>query len=238
MSVKGIAIPSEVVLIEDKKTKMLLRPDTSDKAMLNDCVKKDYKLVECKDQIILDLGANIGGFMYRAARDGAKQVISFEPEPNNFEMVKLNMSRIAVMFPNTKLEAINEAVYNVPGTMELAIRAGNNASCSCSITRSQRKSGTSVSVKVEAFKTVLEKYKPTFIKIDVEGAEYAILEDGVPDYVKHLAFELHGNQEKMKALFNDLIEKAVASGQPWTVVNYDEQKIFGSVSLTTGYIKR
>lgn len=228
----------EVELVEDKKTKLLLRPGTSDKDMLNDCVKKDYKHVECQGQVVLDLGANIGGFMYRAARDGAVQVISYEPEPYNYDMLKLNQGIIAKQFPEVKTEALNEAVYNAPGTMELAIRSGNNASCSCSITRSTRKTGTSVSVKVEAFKAVLDKYKPTFIKIDVEGAEYAIFEDGIPDFVKHVAFELHGNQEKMKALFDFLIEDGIKIGAPWTVVNYDEQKIFGSVALTTGYIKR
>lgn len=228
----------EVDLIEDKKTGMLLRPGSSDKDMLMDCVKRDYKQVECKDQVVLDLGANIGGFMYRAARDGAKQVISYEPEPTNFDMLHLNMRRVSKMFPGVMLEAVNEAVYNVPGTMDLAIRAGGNANCSCSITRTTRKNGQSVSVKVEAFKKVLDTYKPTFIKIDVEGAEYAIFEDGVPEYVKHIAFELHGNQEKMAALFKDLQDKAVEQGNPWTVVAYDEQKIFGSVSLATGYIKR
>jgi FkbM family methyltransferase len=233
-----------VDLIEDKKTKLLLRPGTSDKAMLNDCVKKDYKLVDCKDQIVLDLGANIGGFMYRAARDGAKQVISYEPEPNNYDMLKLNHAQIATQFPNVDLISINAAVYNVAGMMKLSIRPGNNASCSCSITRSILKKGMSVDVKVEALHTILEKYKPTFIKIDVEGAEYGIFEETIPDNVKRIAFEFHGNQKKMFDLLKHIQVKSV--NNPWTVVEYNEIKGFGSIKLNklpqvhtaTGYITR
>lgn len=222
--------------IVDKKTGILLRPGTSDKAMLNDCVKKDYKDVECKDQIVLDLGANIGGFMYRAARDGAKHVISYEPEPNNFKMLKLNRDIIANLFPSVKLEIVDEAVFNKMGEMELSIRPGSNASCSCSITRSKMKAGSSVKVKVESFKNVLDKYKPTFIKIDVEGAEYEILEDGIPEHVRHLAFEFHVNQVRMQALLKLLQEKAI--DDPWTIISYEEQKVFDRVNLATGYLKR
>jgi FkbM family methyltransferase len=234
----------EVELIEDKKTKLFLRPGTSDKAMLNDCVKKDYKLVDCKDQIVLDLGSNIGGFMYRAARDGAKQIISYEPEPYNFEMLERNLAVIAQQFPLVELEAVNAAVFDANGFMDLQIRSGNNASCSCSITRSKLKTGTSVSVRVESFKEILEKYKPTFIKIDVEGAEYKIFEDEIPDHVKRIAFEFHGGAEKIKSLLDHIQLKSISN--PWTVVDYHEIKGFGSarinklpqVHLCTGYITR
>ena len=225
----------EVELLEDQKTGLLVRPGSSDQEMLRDCTGRDYKYINCKDQVILDLGGNIGGFMWRAARDGAKSVVSFEPEPNNFAVLEQNYQRLLTKFPNVELKIVNEAVYDQPGIMELALRTGHYGACTPSLVRHGRKTASSVRVKVRAINQVLELYRPSFIKIDVEGAEYEILRADLPTYVTRMAFEFHGQSPEHREEMWKLWDRLSAS---WNVVDLHKKKIFGTVQLLTGYLER
>ena len=79
------------ILKEHQKTKLLYRIDTIDAQMINDCLYH-YKNVSFENKIILDLGANIGGFTYMALRNNCKQIIAIEPDKYNFDLLKLNIN--------------------------------------------------------------------------------------------------------------------------------------------------
>jgi tRNA G37 N-methylase Trm5 len=59
-----------------------------------------------KDDLVIDIGANVGSFSIFAANKGAR-VFSFEPDKKNFEMIKKNIHQNN--FQN-KIIAINKGV--------------------------------------------------------------------------------------------------------------------------------
>jgi len=56
-------------------------------------VKKDYGDV-LKNNIVVDIGANIGAFSLLAAKMGAKKVFAYEPNQVAFEVLQNNIKRL------------------------------------------------------------------------------------------------------------------------------------------------
>lgn len=225
----------EVELELDKKFGGYIRPGSSDQDMLKDCLKKDYSSVECKDHIVLDLGSNIGGFILKAAREKAKEIVCYEPEPYNFVVLREN-ALLASEGSNLIPELHQAAVAKEAGTFDLVINPGKNSACSASLTTRVQSNKISVPVQVEAFSDVLAKVKPTMIKMDIEGAEYGILDllDDA-DTVKELAIELHGFSLDNRALMHQYFNKFKDT---WTLVSFKEHIVFKQLSLITAHFTK
>jgi FkbM family methyltransferase len=136
-----------------------------------------------KNDVVLDLGANIGYFSLLAARLVGKdgRVYSFEPEPRNFGFLKKNieLNDYSQVTPNQK------AVANEPGTVKLYIchyDTGHHTINqyggieSYNLTKQEAPKDY-----VEVEKVALDDYLKDkvdhvdFIKMDVEGAEVLAL---------------------------------------------------------------
>ena len=126
-----------------------------------DIVKSNVK----KNDIVVDVGANIGYYTLLMAKNEAN-VFSYEPEPQNFELLKKNV-RLNDLSTNVKL--YNKAVSNFNGNSKLALAEH---------TTGQHKLGTNrfgnETINVEVIKLELDKID--FAKIDVEGSELHVLE--------------------------------------------------------------
>lgn len=72
---------------------MKKRPGTSDHAIiLNVMVNNEYNLPDdMKNWVVIDIGAHIGAFAMACVERGASQVISFEPEKENFDLLIQNI---------------------------------------------------------------------------------------------------------------------------------------------------
>ncbi len=55
-------------------------------------VKNEYGVIQ-KDDIIVDIGANIGMFSIHAAQQGAKKIIAIEPNTTNYQLLIRNISQ-------------------------------------------------------------------------------------------------------------------------------------------------
>ena len=117
-----------------------------------------------KNDIVVDVGANIGYYTLLMAKNGAC-VFSYEPEPQNFELLQKNVI-LNNFSSNVKL--YNKAVSNFNGHSNLVLseyvgqhKLDNN------------RFGTK-SIDVEVTKIELDKID--FAKIDVEGAELHVLQ--------------------------------------------------------------
>src|SRR3972149_6325307 len=84
----------EIELIHRSGLRIKLRPNTDDLIIVkSNFVKKNYTkdfIPITKDSIVVDVGAHIGSFSIMVARSAYK-VLAFEPEPNNYQMLKRNM---------------------------------------------------------------------------------------------------------------------------------------------------
>jgi len=173
---------------------ILTRPEMRcDSAMVRECQKnyKDFTFDEKSK--ILDLGGNIGSFGYIALKNGARpeNYTAFEPDQENLKLLRLNTHE------NANLIAGVVTMEKDP-TLTFYQTKSSNSACSgtatigSSLARSQRK--VLWTTTNYYFPEVLEKYKPTHLKVDIEGGEDAWLREcrGVmPKYVEQFAIELH-----------------------------------------------
>ena len=132
----------------------------------------DYEFVETeivknnvgKNDVVIDVGANIGYYTLLMAKNNAF-VHSYEPEPNNFDLLQKN---ILLNNFSYNVQLYNKAVSDHIGHSKLILsdhstgqhKLGNN------------RFGTK-SINVDVVKIELDKID--FAKIDVEGEEYNVL---------------------------------------------------------------
>lgn len=193
---KGIIHEIEV---KTDKNGFFYRENTSDKAMIKDCLK-EYDTIDFDGKVVFDCGANVGALTKIATMRGAKQVIAYEPEETNYQMALLNNRyNENVIIKNTAVSGLDD------DTLSFWINKSNNAQCSGALECTQKGRRVEVIVNNLNFWKELDKYKPDIIKMDIEGGEYSIFEDGftIPDYVKDIAIEIH-QPKRMNKLFKDL----------------------------------
>ena len=75
----------------NSKTGYWYRPETFDHGMIKDSKKHYSALQHVKGSVVLDLGANCGGFTKMAIDAEAKMVVALEPCPYNFQILCLGI---------------------------------------------------------------------------------------------------------------------------------------------------
>ena len=77
-----------------------------DKDMVNDCLSNYSQFDDLEGAIVMDWGANIGGFGRMLMSEPIEKYIGVECHPENFEVMKKNLGHLS------KFELINAAVTN------------------------------------------------------------------------------------------------------------------------------
>ena len=169
------------------------REGTSDLDMIKDC-ERNYTTVydwireqppqECS---VLDLGANVGYFTKLAVEAGAGMVYAVEADETNCRMAAKNVG-----VTNRAGIAFGAIVREKPesGTVEFFTANSKQSACSGSTIRSSVKRN-SFTVPAVVLAELCWAVKPQVIKCDIEGGEYDLFADGVPDCVQVLALETH-----------------------------------------------
>jgi FkbM family methyltransferase len=166
--------------------------------------------------IAIDCGANLGSVTEVLARGGA-EVHAFEPNPDAFAI----LSRNTAGMPNVHLH--QQAVLDRNGTMRLFLhlnyaRNPERFSAGSSLIAEKRNVDGSTGVEVEvidlpAFIEALGR-PVKLLKIDVEGAEYAILEAlierGIIDRIERVFVETHAHAIKSLAEADARLRRRIA----------------------------
>jgi FkbM family methyltransferase len=114
----------------------------------------------------------------------AKKVYSFEPEPENFNLLLTNVRLNSIK----NIEAINKAVSKKTGTAKLRIGVDESE---CSL------DNEGIDVDTISLKDFFDTYKIKkidFLKMDCEGSEYDILMNTPKEYLKRIgkiSMEVH-----------------------------------------------
>lgn len=134
-------------------------------------VKKEIK----KGDVVLDIGANIGYFtlVFSQIVGTNGKVFAFEPDPNNFALLKKNIEN-----NNLKnVELIQKAVSDVSKPLSLYLCDYNHAQHRIYPSPRCNKKITVESTIIDEYFSETEFYdKINFVKIDVEGSEYNAIE--------------------------------------------------------------
>lgn len=131
--------------------------------------------------VIIDCGSNIGvSVLWFTKNYPGSSIIAFEPDPLLFGLLQQNTKT-----NNIHSDLRNEAVWNSNSVLKFSPSKKQNAQIS--------DAGT-VTVNAIRLKEVLQKFSQIdLLKIDIEGAEYAVLKDCKDELhkVQHLFVECH-----------------------------------------------
>jgi len=160
-------------------------------------INKDYtKFYDVeKDDIVVDIGANVGVFTLYAVSKNCKQVYSFEPFPSNVKAIENNININHV--ENVTLET--KAIADKEGVTKLYV-VENNCGGHLIFNRNIKKNLTDyIEVDMITFPDIIKKYnlsKIDFLKIDCEGSEGYIFKTLTKDHykiIRKIAIEFHDN---------------------------------------------
>jgi len=135
-------------------------------------VDEIYKLkINTPNPYILDCGSNVGlSILYFKSHFPLAKIVGFEPDPAIFDMMKYNLSN----HDYKNIELVNKAVWTENG--KLFFNATGALGGALDLNQSAE-----VNNKVEVATVRLRDYllneKVDLLKIDVEGAEFEILDD-------------------------------------------------------------
>ena len=178
-----------------KQLVSVLNPEkeTSDSSMITESINNYAQFgIDYNDKVCLDLGANIGGFTLIALNAGAKKVIIVEMDERN--LVKLHEA----FDGDDRVEIIEGAICDSEEDT-IQIFKGNSKQSNCSTSIFNKHSFKSYdTVNVVNLKKLMDQYKPDIVKMDIESAEYQVLEDALEYRPETFFVELHGGKHKVE----------------------------------------
>jgi FkbM family methyltransferase len=138
-----------------------------------------------KDDIVLDVGSNIGMSLLYFYHKGARHLIGIEPERANFGMLKLNTAELH----ENRIEVLNLATSEAAETLFIQETGG---------TAITRRSGRGYPVKAETLDSILSSLgdpKVTVLKMDIEGYEERTLRNFTKYHdINQIIVETHGKE--------------------------------------------
>jgi FkbM family methyltransferase len=176
-------------------------------------IDKIYKQELSDKPYIIDCGANIGmSVIYMKQHFPQAEIVAFEPDETNFDLLTKNVDSFG--YSNVSLH--KEAVWNENTTLLFSNESSMGSKIEMNNTANTKE------VKAVRLKDFLNR-EVDFLKIDIEGAEYAVLTDIADNlhFVKNMFLEYHGtfdqNQELVKMInivssagFNFYIKEAAS----------------------------
>lgn len=157
--------------------------------------------------IVVDVGANMGVFTRWAYTQGAKKVISFEPDRRYYQLLKLNANPQSILF--------NAAISNEMG--EIMLRESSHFGGSNIFWTPENTEGYKVrTYTLDYLFEVGLIDKIDFLKIDIEGAEILAFQ-GISDdnlrKVRNIGMEYHNSHLEYKEELRDgLINRLTGLG--------------------------
>lgn len=140
--------------------------------------------------IVMDCGAFIGTFTAAAMEQGAASAVCYEAAPKNAALLRNNVSRYPTVHVFEKALTADKVT-----SVELTMSGFSGAN---SILPSPNRLKV-IEVRAAHFRTELLFFKPQVLKIDIEGAEYALLaslQSSDLSSVRHLFIEFHPIEER------------------------------------------
>jgi len=134
------------------------------------------------DDVFYDVGANVGVYSCLVGDlIGADRVVAFEPHPGNLERLRNNLS-----LNGLEPTVVNEALSDEEGEISLAVAVESHTTCpghnlieiNKSVEQYGSESAETITTDMVRGDDVIQTRnlpEPTVLKIDVEGAEYNVL---------------------------------------------------------------
>jgi len=157
------------------------------------------------DDVVVDVGANIGAFSVWAAQRTRGRVLAIEPHPANAGALRRNLAANHC----ARAEVAECAVSDAPGVLPLFLGRSGTTHGLSPIGKNAA-DGESIDVRVATLPQLLGEHgleRIDFLKLDCEGAEGHILPalpDAVTASIRTIALEFH---DDMSPLAHDALSK-------------------------------
>ena len=169
-----------------------------DQDMVRDCQKHYAHFMFDEDSIVVDFGANIGGFAQMVGESPALEYHGFEPDPDNMTLLAKNTK-------NFSKSRLLQCVVSNSNEPELTFHQNNSARSACSgSVAPARARPNQTTVRNVHIDNVIRDVQPTHLKMDIEGAELDWLDahgGKLPDCVQEFALEIHGRYSDMDSMW-------------------------------------
>lgn len=155
-----------------------------------------------ENDIVVDIGSNVGAFIRLALNNKCKEIYCCEPNPSCIDIIRKNYGE------HKNLIVEQYAISNSIGFSELMIPSIDNAAGTAKLTQSTVSTNTDYSkcefiqIKTITFKDFIIKNnisKIDFLKVDCEGGEEFIFNESNIEYIKNnvykIVMEYHNNKK-------------------------------------------
>ena len=187
-----------------------------------------------EDDVVYDLGANIGSFSLVCKNFDVKKVYAFEPNTSTFDCLVYNTDRYG-----ENVTCFKKAISNSFKKVSFGNYCNNtldDKTCSCSIVTDDKNLETVSAINLELFVYANDLELPTYLKVDIEGAEYEFFDSINDDFLKncHTIFlEFHDRDDRLNKIIDRL-----------TMLNYkmffhdDEKYVLSQTMGTIFFVKQ
>ena len=157
---------------------------------------------------VMDCGGHIGCFSRRAIEEGAKQVTLYEPFPACFESASINLEGKPVELVKAAVSTQENSGKDMPfffrdSRLEASSLVRKTAAAMKTYDYQE------MSVPCISFWDEIERICPSIVKMDIEGAEWDILQESTfPSYVKVFMIEVHHIYSKGVEAARTLVESS------------------------------
>lgn len=161
---------------------------------------RSYSILPVKDEIVIDIGANIGDSCIYFALSGAKHVYAFEIVPSTFEICREN---IKINNLESKITVMNVGIGK-----KGFVSFPRNFNADGSFTVSEQVNGE-IEVEVKSLSDVLDELRisSAVMKIDCEGCEYRVFipeEAHALKKVKYITGEFHYGYRQIESVLAEI----------------------------------
>ncbi len=182
-------------------------------------LNQEYKFLNVKDRIVIDIGASIGDSPIYFAISGAKKVIALEPYPYSFNFAIRNVKENNL---ENKIILVNGG-YGKDGELLIDENFKNNGLTDLKSFEKGKK------IKIYSLKSLIEEFhldNDLILKMDCEGCEYNLLneDNSIIRKFSQIQIEYHYGYKK-------LVKKLNKAGFQVEYVNREGSEKFGLISL-------
>lgn len=176
-------------VIYDEKRDVYVRTDSYDARSAGEVAHLIKQLGITPDDVVLDVGGHIGAYARICCKIGAR-VVTIEPEATNLAVLERNVAEFGDLCTVIAAAATDDTTMLAAKDATLYLHGRTHTGLNSLHSKSTVSTG-SVQVPVISFRSVLAEVRPTALKVDIEGGEWLLDWDDVPEHVSKINIEMH-----------------------------------------------
>lgn len=178
------------------------RLGTYDLAIIKE-VRSCYRLLTnmiTSNDIVFDMGANIGSFSARFGKL-CKKIVAYEPEPENFKLLQMNTKHL------DNIVLVNAAVIHESDVTSRSLWINYKTIHRACHSLNKKRGRKEITINTCNFGYELRIHNPTLIKMDIEEAEYDLLDNTIlPPSVRGIGMEFHLQTPETRARVDNTVK--------------------------------